>query len=87
MLVESDWVVKEPFDKIIWCSGSHQPELFNWLKERVPKIKILNYFPAEEIENGTLFDSEKLSLLICDDLMVKELNKIIRTNSRMYIIF
>lgn len=69
MAAQSKWICEKKFDKIVWCSGSDQPELFRWLKEQIPNIIILGYFPGSKIENKSLFDSDKTNLCVVDDLM------------------
>ena len=69
MAAQSLWTCEKQIDKIVWCSGSDQPELFLWLREHIPNITILDYFPSKEIENKKLFNPNKINLCVADDLM------------------
>ena len=76
MVVNSKWLCDKTLDKIVWCSGSDQPKLFAWLRERVPNIIILDYFPSRKIENKSLFNPNKNNLCVTDDLMEVCLQKL-----------
>ena len=69
MATQSQWTCEKQIDKIVWCSGSDQPELFLWLREHIPNISILDHFPGKEIKNKKLFDPNKINLCVADDLM------------------
>lgn len=64
LLLNSDLMIDKPIENLVYCYGSYLPETFARLKTKFPTIKLI-----DGLDNTLQFDSEKVNVLIIDDLM------------------
>ena len=60
------FIMTNPPERIVWCYGRHQPDLFYSLAQEIPCIELYEGLPTN-IE--VMFDRSKRNICIIDDLM------------------
>ena len=66
LLPLKSYIMKDPPERIVWCYGRHQPDLFRSSSQEIPSIEFYEGLPTN-IE--VIFDRSKRNICIIDDLM------------------